>query len=64
MNGTFEKSLKEVANFSVYEDSQTQMIMVDSSITGLHFFEFNPQYKMWMSPNNEYYVQSFLQQEL
>lgn len=56
-NGTFENAFTELVGYSIYVDAKNQMIMIESTCSGVHAFEFNNLYKVW---NDTFHLQYFI----
>lgn len=57
-------AIKNAGVYHIYEDSRSQLLIVESPVTGVQSFEWHLKYKLWMSVSKEYHLEAFLKEEM
>ena len=60
---SLEIIVENIGSFHFYEDKKSQLLVIESPLSGEHCFEWNPRYKLFRSVDKEHYLPVFLSEE-
>ena len=55
-----EINVENIGSFNFFEDKKSQLLVVDSPLSGEHCFEWNARYKLFRSVDKEHILPVFL----